>query len=117
MHKQEALFLRFFVQACIDSHDRIIDDPNLDLADDIPLLIDNMRDPPKLEEQNLPKCNRVLISVISLVLLCYAQNERSNLIQRVIGYYAFSANISKHSVESLHQMGIIFSYESIQRGL
>ncbi len=72
-----------------------------------------MIDPPELEEQNLPKRNRALISVVSLALLCYARNERSNLFQKVIGRYTFSANIPKCSVESLHQMGIIVSYESI----
>lgn len=109
-HKQEAPFL---LRACVDSHDRIIDDPNLDLANDIPLLRDNMINAPELEEQTLPKRNKALISVVSLALLCYARNERSNLFQRVIGHYAFSGNIPKRSVESLHQMGIIVSYESI----
>ncbi len=116
-HRQEALFFCSFLRVCVDSHDRVIDNPNLDPANDIPLLRNNMIDPPKLEKQNLPKYNRALISVVSLALLCYAPNERSNLFQRVIGYYAFSANISKYSVESLHQMSIIVSYESIQREL
>ena len=39
------------------------------------------------------------------------------MFQRVIGHYAFSANMPKRSVESFHQMGIIVSYESIRRGL
>lgn len=51
----------------------------------------------ELEEQNLPKCNRALISVVSLALLCYIQNECSNLFQKIIGYYAFSVNIPKRS--------------------
>ncbi len=76
-----------------------------------------MIDPPELEEQNLPKCNKGLISVVTLALLCYVWNERSNLFQRVIGYYAFSANIPKRSIESLYQMGIIVSYELIWRRL
>ena len=49
------LFTRSLFRACVDSHDYIIDDQNLDLADDIPLLRDNMVDPPELEEQNLSK--------------------------------------------------------------
>lgn len=51
----------------------------------------------KLEKQNLPKCNRALISVVSLALLCYIQNECPNLFQKIIGYYAFSVNIPKRS--------------------
>ena len=76
-----------------------------------------MVNPPNLEERNLPKRNRALISVVSLALLCYSRNERSNMFQKVIGHYAFSSNIPKQSVKSFHQMGIIVSYESIQCGL
>ena len=39
------------------------------------------------------------------------------MFKRVIGYYAFSGNIPKRSVEFFHQMGIIILYESIWRGL
>ncbi len=99
-HKQKAPFLRSLLQACVDSHDHIIDNPNLDLADDIPLLYNNMIDPLELEEQNLSKRNKALISVVSLVLLYYARNKHSNLFQRVIGHYVFSANIPKRFVES-----------------
>ena len=49
-HKLEAPFICSFLQACIDSHNHIIVDPNLDLADDIPLLRNNMVDPPELEK-------------------------------------------------------------------
>ena len=78
-HKQEAPFTHSLLQACIDSYDHIIHYPNLDLADNIPLLHNNMVDPPELEEQNSSKRNRALISVISLALLCYSQNERCNM--------------------------------------
>ncbi len=117
VHKQESPFTRSLLQACVDSHDHIIHDLNLDLADDIFLLCNNIVDPPELEKQNLSKRNRALISVVSLALLCYGRNECSNMFQRVIGHYAFSGNISKRSVESFHQIGIIVSYESIRRGL
>ena len=49
-HKLEAPFTRSLLQACVNSHDHIIDDPNLDLADDILLLRNNMVDPPELKE-------------------------------------------------------------------
>ena len=116
-HKQEAPFIRSLLRACVDSHDHIIDNPNLDLADDISLLRNNMVDPPELEERNSSKRNRALISIVSLALLCYGRNERCNMFQRVIGHYAFSRNIPKQSIESFYQMGIIVLYESIRRGL
>ena len=49
-HKLEAPFTRSLLRACVDSHDHIIDDQNLDLADDIPLLRNNMVDPPEFEK-------------------------------------------------------------------
>ena len=70
-YKQEAPFPCSLLRACVDSHDHIIDNPNLDLADDIPLLRNNMVDPSKLEKQNLSKRNKALISVVCLALLCY----------------------------------------------
>ena len=50
VHKLEAPFTRSLLRVCVDSHDHIIDDSNLDLADDIPLLRNNIVDPPELEE-------------------------------------------------------------------
>lgn len=38
-----------------------------------------MINPQKLEKQKLPKYNKAIISIISLVLLYYIQNKRSNL--------------------------------------
>ena len=49
-HKLEAPFTHSLLRASVDSHDHIIDDPNLDLADDIPLLRNNMVDPPELKK-------------------------------------------------------------------
>lgn len=117
VHKQKVPFIRFFLQTYVDSHNYIIDDLNLDLVDNIPLLYDNIVDPLELKKQNLSKRNRALISVVSLALLYYGQNEHSNILQRVIGHYAFSGNISKRSVESFYQIGIIVSYESIRHSL
>ncbi len=117
VHKQETSFTCSLLRVYVYCHDHIIDNLNLDLADDIPLLHDNMVNPSELKEQNLSKWNRAFISVVSLPLLCYGQNERSNMFQRVIGYYAFFGNISKRFVESFHQMDIIVSYESSRRGL
>lgn len=66
VYKQEAHFICSFLQVCINNLDHIIDNPNLDLADDISLLRNNMIDPLVLEEQNLSKRNRAPIFVVSL---------------------------------------------------
>lgn len=117
IYKQEAPFLRFLLRVCVDIHDHIIEKPNLDLTNDILLLCNNIVDPPELEKRILSKYNRVLISIVSLALLYYTQNKRSNLFQRVIGHFAFSGNIPKCSIKSFYQMGMIVLYKSIQRGL
>ena len=49
-YKLETPFTRSLLQACVNSHDHIIDNPNLDLADDILLLRNNIVDPPELEK-------------------------------------------------------------------
>ena len=113
VYKQKAIFFCSLLQACVNSHNYIINDSNLDQADKNLYLYNIMINPLELEKQILPKQNRVFIYVVSLTLLCYAQNERSNLFQRVIGHYAFFSNIPKHFVESLYQIGIIISYKSI----
>ena len=97
----------------MNSHNSIIDNPNLNLANNIPLLRNNMVNPPELEKQTLPNCNRALISIMSLVLLSYTQNKCSNLFQKVISYYAFSGNISKRPIQLFNQIDILVSYKSI----
>ena len=117
VHKQEAPFTRFFLQACINSHDHIINDLNLDLTDDNLFFYNNMVNPPEFKEQNASKRNRTLISFVSLTLLCCGRNKRFNMFQKVISHYAFFGNILKRSIESFLQMGIIVLYESIWRSL
>ncbi len=116
-HKLEAPFIHSLLRTCINSHDHIIDNANLDLVDDILLLCDTIVDRSELKEQNLSKLNKALIFVVNLALLCYGQNEHSSMFQRAISYYVFSGNLSKRAVESFHQMGIIVLYESIRHGL
>ena len=55
VYKQEEYFIRSLLWACIDSYDHIIDNPNLDLADNIPFLHNDMVNPLELEERNLSK--------------------------------------------------------------
>lgn len=78
-YKQEASFFHFFLQAYVDSHDYIIDNLNLDQVDKNFLLYNNMINLLEIEEQTLPKDNRALIFILDLALLCYIQNNCSNL--------------------------------------
>ncbi len=78
-HKQEVFFTHTFLRACIDSDNHIIDDPKLDLVDNIFLLRNNMVDSRELEERNSSKQKKALISVVNRALLCYSWNERSNI--------------------------------------
>lgn len=56
------------------------------MFDDDPFpLHDNMTNPPQLEKRTSPTRNRPLIAVVNLAMLCYAQNERSKLLQRING--------------------------------
>lgn len=113
-HRRNAPFTRMLLRACIDSHTGILDDPDLDFADQ---LQDNMESFWILGERTNSTRNRALVSVVCLSMLCYARNERSSMMQRVGGQFAFANNVPKRLVEAYHQMGLIVSYESIRRGL
>lgn len=117
VHKQKALFIYFLLQVCVANHNHIINNPNLDPADDILLFRNNIVNPPNLKEQNLPRRNRALISFVSLVLLCYSWNKRFKIFQKVIDHYTFSSNILKQSIKSFHYINIIILYKSIWHGL
>lgn len=54
---------------------------------------------------------------MTLGILCYTQNERSNIIKRVNTQFAFINNVPKWFVESFHQIDLFVSYKSLRRGL
>ena len=57
------------------------------------------------------------MAIVCLSMLCYAQNKRSNILQKVNGQFAFANNVPKRFVKAFHQMGMIVLYESICRDL
>ena len=116
-HKKNAPFTRMLLRACIDSDTGIVTNPDVDFANEIPSLRDEMDINQILKDRITPKRNRALVAVVCLSMLCYARNERSNIVQRVNGQFAFANNVPKRFVEAFHQMGMIVSYESIRRGL
>lgn len=69
------------------------------------------------EDRTNRQRNRPLIAVVALAILCYAQSERCNLVQRVNAQFAFANNVPKRFVELFHQLGLIVSYKSLRRGL
>ena len=57
-------------------------DPDVMNNNDIPLH-NNMTEPPLLEDQTISEHNCALYAVVALLMLCYAQNKRFNIVQRV----------------------------------
>lgn len=47
-------------------------------------------------------------------MLSYARNERSNILQIVIGYFAFANNATKCMTEILHCMGLQVTYKTVR---
>lgn len=47
------------------------------------LLRDHMTEHLVLEDQTTSHRNRALVAVVALLMLCYAQSERSNIVQKI----------------------------------
>lgn len=100
---------------CVDSLDTIMAHP--DAVDNYNIFLrDKMMEPPLLKDQITSQCNYVLVVVIALSILFYAQNKRFNIIQRVDTPFAFANNSSKRFVELFHQIGTFVSYKSLFHG-
>ena len=50
---------------------------------------------------------------VYLFILYYTWNKRSNILQKVNGWFAFTKNILKRLVKAFHQMGMIVLYKFI----
>ena len=57
--------------------------------------------------------DKLLIATISLCMLSYARNMRSNILQIAMGYFAFANNSTKQMIEILHCLGMQVTYETI----
>lgn len=57
--------------------------------------------------------NRELIATSALSMLAYAHSKNSNLFQVIMGYFAFSSGVKKRSMEVLHRIGCMVSYEGV----
>lgn len=116
-HWPNAFFTQMLLRACFNSYIGIFDNPNIDFTEDLLQIRDNMKQFRLLGEKTNSTCNGAPIPVIYLLMLCYACNKRSNMMQRVVGQFVFAHNISKRFVKAFHQMGLMVSYESIYRDL
>ena len=48
-------------------------------------------------------------------MLCYAKNQRFNILQVTAGYFAYADNTTKRLVENLHCMGFLVIYKTVKR--
>jgi len=60
-----------------------------------------------------PRSRRRLAVFMSMSILLYAQSQRCNLVQRVLGYFLHASRTPKRVVDSLHRLGVCTSYESV----
>lgn len=58
-----------------------------------------------------------MIATVSLCMLSYARNQRSNILQVTTGYFAYAENTTKRMVENLHRMSLLVTYETVRRAL
>lgn len=47
-------------------------------------------------------------------MLCYAKDQRSNILQVTTGYFAYVNNTTKCIAENLYCMGFLVKYETIR---
>ena len=59
--------------------------------------------------------HKLLIATISLCMLSYARNTRSNILQVAMGYFAFADNSTKQIMEILHCLGVQVTYKIIRQ--
>lgn len=58
--------------------------------------------------------NCILIVTIAICILCYAKNQRFNILQVMIGYFAYVDNTTKYIVENLYYMGFLVIYKTVR---
>lgn len=115
-HTRSAPFMRTILKAASNSDDCWAPADN-DSNEDVDLE-DNMRPQAENLHQEANAAARwrraQTIRVVSLCMLSYANSERSNVLQMVLGYYSFAQNVKKRCVEVLHRLGVLVSYETIR---
>lgn len=50
-------------------------------------------------------------------ILCYSKNQRFNILQVTVGYFAYADNITKRIIENLYYKNILVIYKTIQQAL
>ncbi len=87
-------------------------DEVMSLGDDIPQTADR-----SLLDQGVVTRNKRLVAIIFLCVLSYSRSKRTNLFQILNRHYLFANHVPKRTMESLHQMGIVVSSETVWRAL
>ena len=99
-HQAIAPFTRQLLRCCVKGSDITLrgteDEDAEELPEELPELRDDMRrEDALLSNRRDATRNRALVAVVALCMLCYGRNERSNLLQTIIGYFAFASNVPK----------------------
>lgn len=50
-------------------------------------------------------------------ILCYSKNQRFNILQVMVGYFAYADNTTKRIIENLYYKNILVIYKTIQQAL
>lgn len=57
--------------------------------------------------------DHILIATVLLYMLYYTRNQRSNILQVTVGYFAYADNTIKRMVENLYCIGFLVTYNTI----
>ena len=117
-HQAIAPFTRQLLWCCVNRSDITLcgtkNEDTEELPEELPELRDNMpRKDALLSKRKNATHNCALVIVVALCMLCYRRNKRSNLLQIIIGYFAFASNVPKQCMEILDQIKLFISYEQI----
>ena len=93
----------------VDSENKI---DTMPLKDNMPQIVDVFR-----SGQGIATWNKNLIFIMTVCLLSYFYSERTNIFQMMNGHFLFANYVAKRAIESLHQLGIVVSNETIWRAL
>ena len=47
-------------------------------------------------------------------MLCYAKNQRFNILQVTAGYFAYVDNRTKRMIENFHYIGFLIIYKTVR---
>lgn len=75
--------------------------------------------PQKIPQDQQVTCskNYILIVTVLLYMLYYAKNQYFNILQVMVGYFAYANNTTKYMVENLYCIDFLITYKTVQQAL